>query len=111
MSERKYARENHGSDCSVHLTLSESQMLDRSMQMEYADIIKLMKETKVFISPELKAETAYNFGSYDAFRKRIGNKLKVTVTDTSAVPLDVFWRELSESRPEMFDAAYFAFAK
>jgi hypothetical protein len=28
----------------------------------------------------------------------------VTVTDTSAVPLDVFWRELSENRPEMFDA-------
>ncbi len=85
--------------------LKESRTLDRSMQTEYADVLKLMRETKVYISPELKAEIAYNFGSYDAFRRLLGNKLKVTVTDTSAVPLDVFWRELAENRPEMFDEA------
>ena len=55
-------------------------------------------------SPEGRQEIDYNFGSYDAFRRAMGNKLKVTVTDSSAVPLDVFWRELSEARPEMFDA-------
>lgn len=63
-----------------------------------------MRESKVYISPEVKQEIAYSFGSYDSFRRMLGNKLKVTVTDTSAVPLDVFWRELSENRPEMFDA-------
>lgn len=84
--------------------LKQSQTLDRSMQTEFADVLRLMKESKVFISPELKAEIAYNFGSYEAFRKRLGNKLKVTVTDSSAVPLDVFWRELSEARPDMFDS-------
>lgn len=84
--------------------LKQSQTLDRSMQTEFADVLKLMKESKVFISPELKAEIAYNFGSYEAFRKMLGNKLKVTVTDSSAVPLDVFWRELSEARPDMFDS-------
>lgn len=84
--------------------LKQSQTLDRSMQTEFADVLKLMKESKVFISPELKAEIAYNFGSYEAFRKMLGNKLKVTVTDSSAVPLDVFWRELSEARPDMFES-------
>ena len=84
--------------------LKESQTLDRSMQNEYADVLKLMRESKVYISPEVKQEIAYNFGSYDSFRRTLGNKLKVTATDTSAVPLDVFWRELSENRPEMFDA-------
>ena len=84
--------------------LKESRTLDRSMQTEYADILALMKESKVYISPELKAEIEYNFGSYDAFKRLLGNKLKVTVTDSSAVPLDVFWRELSENRPEMFEA-------
>lgn len=84
--------------------LKQSQTLDRSMQTEFADVLKLMRETKVFISPELKAEIAYNFGSYEAFRRKLGNKLKVTVTDSSAVPLDVLWRELSEARPDMFDS-------
>lgn len=84
--------------------LKQSSVLDRSMQKEYADVLKLMKETKVYISPEQKAEIKMWYGSYDAFRKLVGNKIGVTVTDTSAVPLDVFWRELSENRPEMFNA-------
>lgn len=84
--------------------LKQSSVLDRSMQKEYADVLKLMKETKVYISPEQKAEIKMLYGSYDAFRRLVGNKIGVTVTDTSAVPLDVFWRELSENRPEMFNA-------
>lgn len=84
--------------------LKESSVLDRSRQKEYADVLKLMKETKVYISPEQKAEIKMWYGSYDAFRRLVGNKIGVTVTDTSAVPLDVFWRELSENRPEMFNA-------
>lgn len=83
--------------------LTESQTLDRSMQQEYADVLKLMRESRVYISPEVRAEINHNFGSLEAFRKRLGSKLKITVTDESAVPLDVFWRELAENRPEMFE--------
>ena len=83
--------------------LTESQTLDRSMQQEYADVLKLMRESRVYISPEVRAEINHNFGSLEAFRRRLGSKLKITVTDESAVPLDVFWRELAENRPEMFE--------
>ncbi len=83
--------------------LTESQTLDRSMQQEYADVLNLMRESRVYISPEVRAEINHNFGSLEAFRRRLGSKLKITVTDESAVPLDVFWRELAENRPEMFE--------
>ena len=83
--------------------LTESQTIDRSMQQEYADVLKLMRESRVYISPEVRAEINHNFGSLEAFRRRLGSKLKITVTDESAVPLDAFWRELAENRPEMFE--------
>ncbi len=61
--------------------LTESQTLDRSMQQEYADVLKLMRESRVYISPEVRAEINHNFGSLEAFRKKLGGKLKITVTD------------------------------
>lgn len=85
--------------------LKQSQSLDRSMAQEYKGTRDWLKGLTVYISPEVRAEIDYRFGSLENFRRKLSGKVKITVTDSTAISLDSVWRQLAEDRPEMFDEA------
>ncbi len=87
-----------------HDILSDSSSLDRSMQMQYKDTLDYLKSLTIYISPELRAEIDSRYGSLENYRRMLGGKTKITVTDSSKVSLDSLWRELNELAPEMFSA-------
>ena len=87
-----------------HDILSQSSSLDRSMQNQYKDTLDYLKGLTVYISPEVRAEIDNRYGSLENYRRMLGGKTKITVTDSSKMSLDSLWRELNEYHPEMFDA-------
>lgn len=88
----------------AHDILSQSSSLDRSMQNQYKDTLDYLKGMTIYISPEVRAEIDSRYGSLENYRRMLGGKTKITVTDSSKVSLDSLWRELNEYHPEMFDA-------
>lgn len=88
----------------AHDILSKSSTLDRSMQAQYKDTLDYIKGLTIYISPEVRAEIDGRYGSLENYRRMLGGKMKITVTDSSKVSLDSLWRELNEYHPEMFDA-------
>lgn len=87
-----------------HDILSQSSSLDRSMQNQYKDTLDYLKGLTVYISPEVRAEIDSRYGSLENYRRMLGGKTKITVTDSSRMSLDSLWKELNEYHPEMFDA-------
>ena len=87
-----------------HDILSQSSSLDRSMQNQYKDTLDYLKGLTVYISPEVRAEINSRYGSLENYRRMLGGKTKITVTDSSKMSLDSLWKELNEYHPEMFDA-------
>jgi hypothetical protein len=87
-----------------HDILSQSSILDRSMQNQYKDTLDYLKGLTVYISPEVRAEIDSRYGSLENYRRMLGGKTKITVTDSSKMSLDSLWKELNEYHPEMFDA-------
>lgn len=85
--------------------LSQSSKLDTSMRDEFSDTLKWLKGIdKVYISPEVRAEIDATFGSLDSFRRQIGSRMKITVTDSSAISLDSVWSQLAGDYPGVFDS-------
>lgn len=82
--------------------LKNSSSIDRSMQNQYRDTLDYLKGLTVYISPEVKAEIKSRYGSLDNYRRVLGNRVKLTTTDSSKVSLDSLWKELNEYHPEMF---------
>lgn len=85
--------------------LSQSSKLDTSMRDEFSDTLKWLKGIdKVYISPEVRAEIDATFGSLDSFRRQIGSRMKITVTDSNAISLDSVWSQLAGDYPGVFDS-------
>ena len=84
--------------------LAESSTIDRSMQSQYKDTLDYLKGVTIYISPEVRAEIDSRYGSLENYRKSLGGKIKITVTDSSRVSLDSLWQERNGLHPEMFDA-------
>ena len=76
---------------------------DSSAYDDAKEIRDVIKETPIYISPELKNEIISRFGSYKTFRQMMmGRALRLTTTDTSATPLDVFWKEELTTRNQTY---------
>lgn len=84
--------------------LAESKRLDRTMSEEYKDTLKYLKGLTIYINPSVRAEIESRYGDIENYRRALGGRTHITVKDSNAYHLDSLWRELSEDRPEMFDA-------
>lgn len=81
--------------------LSESSTFDAQEYAKYAPVRNLLQTTKITLSPQEKAEAAYAFDSYGDYRRAMFGSVKL---GNGGVSLDVFWQELSNLAPELFDA-------
>ena len=81
--------------------LSESSTFDAQAYAQYAPVRDLLRTTKITLSSQEKAEAAYAFGSYGEYRRALFGMTKL---GNDGVSLDVFWQELSNLAPELFDA-------
>ena len=84
--------------------LTESKRLDRTMSEEYKDTLKYLKGLTIYINPSVRAKIESRYGDIENYRRALGGRTHVTVKNSNAYHLDSLWRELSEDRPEMFDA-------
>ena len=74
----------------------------RTKQMSsYArDILDFLRTSRISLDDTQKAEAAYHYGSYDAYRRMLMGS--VIVANENAVPLDSKWQELSQLYPDVF---------
>ena len=74
----------------------------RKQRDSYAqDVLKEIRGSRVYLDEQQKEEVAYQYGSYNDFRKKAMGS--VTLTDDSAVSLDTQWQEWSSLYPNIFD--------
>lgn len=71
--------------------LEKSQSTDAAQTYDYERVKQYLKGTVIALSPAQKKEVAYNYGSYDAFRRRIFGSAKIGDNGTL---LDTVWSEL-----------------
>ena len=71
--------------------LEKSQSTDAAQTYDYERVKQYLKGTVIALSPSQKKEVAYNYGSYDAFRRRIFGSAKIGDNGTL---LDTVWSEL-----------------
>lgn len=69
---------------------------------EYAPILADLKGTSVFLDDTMKSEIQYASGNLSAFKKSIGNVVKLT-DNPSALRIDVLWGEMAEKYAWAFD--------
>lgn len=71
--------------------LEKSQSTDAAQTYDYERVKQYLKGTVIALSPAQKKEVSYNYGSYDAFRRRIFGSAKIGDNGTL---LDTVWSEL-----------------
>lgn len=79
--------------------LKQSQQTDSELTESYKDLRKQIKDTKIKISDQDKADLAAA-GGYNAFRRHYFGKMKLGNEGISA---DVFYEELADQYPELFN--------
>ena len=67
-----------------------------------AEVLRQLRGSRIYLDEHQKKEAAYQFGSFNAYRKQLFGT--VTITDKNAVSLDSKWAELAEMYPDVFDA-------
>lgn len=74
----------------------------RTKQMSsYArDILDFLRTSRISLDDTQKAEAAYHYGSYDAYRRMLMGS--VIVANENSVSLDSKWQELSQLYPDVF---------
>ena len=76
--------------------LNQSERIDKDLYDQYEEIRKYIKDTPIYISPNVKQEIESQFGSYNTFRRMLmGKAMRFTIKDTGARSLDEVWQELS----------------
>ena len=74
----------------------------RTERSAYAqDVLKEIRNSKVYLDEQQKQEVAYQYGSYNEFRKK--SMGSVILTDTATMSLDSQWHEWSQQYPNLFD--------
>ena len=64
------------------------------------EILTHLRKTRISLDPKQKQETAYWYGSFNAFHKKSMGRLKIV---NDGMPLDSAWKELAEMYPMYFD--------
>lgn len=82
--------------------IEKSTSIDSELWEQYADAREWLKKTTLYISPELKAEIASNYGDYRTYRNLLFNKANLNTQDSHAMALDEAWGQLHELAPEYF---------
>lgn len=82
--------------------IEQSTSIDSELWEQYADAREWLKKTTLYISPELKAEIASNYGDYRTYRNLLFNKANLNTQDSHAMALDEAWGQLHELAPEYF---------
>lgn len=80
--------------------IKQSQQKDTTLTEQYKDLRKQIKNTKILISNQDKADLAAA-GGYNSFRQKYFGKMSLGKTGIS---IDAFYQELSSQHPELFDA-------
>ena len=78
--------------------LKQSRQVDTEMTQQYKDVRNQIKNTKIKISEQDKADMAVS-GGYNEFRKRNFGRMKL---GNDGIPVDSLYQELSALHPELF---------
>lgn len=80
--------------------INQSQQKDTTLTEQYKDLRKQIKDTKILISDQDKADLAAA-GGYNSFRQKYFGKMRLGKTGIS---VDTFYQELSSQHPDLFDS-------
>lgn len=86
--------------------INNSQQLNTEMRDDYNEIRDMIRRTTIFVSGSMKAEIEYLYGDYNAFRKSMFGKMKLstkTGIDKKGINVDSFYQDLMSAAPEWFD--------
>lgn len=86
----------------AHRILDQSTSVDSELWEQYADTRDWLKQTPIYISPELKAEIEGTYGDYRSYRNLLFGKTRLTTKADGAIALDEAWGQLHELAPEYF---------
>lgn len=78
--------------------LKQSRQVDTEMTQQYKDVRNQIKNTKIKLSEQDKADMAVS-GGYNEFRKRNFGRMKL---GNDGIPVDSLYQELSALHPELF---------
>lgn len=79
--------------------LKRSQQKDTELTEQYKELRKKIRDTKIMITDQDKADLA-EVGGYNDFRKKYFGKMKL---GKDGISIDSIYQELSEQYPELFD--------
>ena len=80
--------------------INQSQQKDTTLTEQYKDLRKQIKDTKILISDQDKADLVAA-GGYNSFRQKYFGRMSLGKTGIS---VDAFYQELSSQHPDLFDA-------
>lgn len=80
--------------------LNQSEHLDTELTQQYKDVRKQIKDTKITLSEQDKADMEAS-GGYNEFRKRNFGRMKL---GSDGISVDTLYQELTEQHPELFPA-------
>ena len=86
----------------AHRILDQSTSVDSELWEQYADTRDWLRQTPIYISPELKAEIEGTYGDYRSYRNLLFGKTRLTTKNDGAIALDEAWGQLHELAPEYF---------
>lgn len=78
--------------------LDQSEHLDTELTQQYKDVRKQIKDTKITLSEQDKADMEAS-GGYNEFRKRNFGRMKL---GSDGISVDTLYQELTEQHPELF---------
>lgn len=78
--------------------LNQSEHLDTELTQQYKDVRKQIKDTKITLSEQDKADMEAS-GGYNEFRKRNFGRMKL---GSDGISVDTLYQELTEQHPELF---------
>ena len=79
-----------------------SHVRTRTERSAYAkDVLKEIQNSRIYLDEQQKKEVAYQYGSYNEFRKKTMGS--VILTDTATMSLDSQWHEWAAKYPNLFD--------
>lgn len=77
--------------------LNQTEFINSDLYNQYKDVREYIRNTPIYITPNVKAEIESQFGSFNTFRRMLmGKAMRLTTTDTSARTLDEVWKTLAE---------------
>ena len=80
----------------------QSHVRTRTERSAYAqDVLKDIRNSKVYLDEQQKQEVAYTYGSYNEFRKKAMGS--VILSDSATMSLDSQWHEWAGRYPNLFD--------